>query len=61
MRKIISIPFSIVGSLIFKVAELIRGEKITYRAEEVLKILEVKAECTKCGHKGTAFHRETTS
>ena len=56
IREILALPFLIIGLAGFKLAELIAGEKMTYRAGEVLDILDVNAICTQCGHTGKAFH-----
>lgn len=58
LRMFLASPFLFLGIAGYRLAEVIVGEKFTYRAGEVLNIMEQTAECTKCGHKGTVFYKK---
>ena len=55
MRKTVSYLLTIPACILFYLAEVIRGEKICWRADEVINAW-LKAQpsnrCTKCGHTG---------
>jgi hypothetical protein len=36
LRTFLSLPFAVLGAAFFVVAEVIRGEKMTYRKKEVI-------------------------
>lgn len=56
IKFIVSIPFIVIGILVFRIYEIINSEKITYRGDEVVEktIINLKkiAKCSNCGHKG---------
>jgi hypothetical protein len=55
MKRIISYIFTVPACVLFLIAELVRGEKITWRAEETINHWlagKPNNRCTKCGHKG---------
>ena len=49
-KKIISYIFTIPASTLFYIAEVVRGEKITWRYKEAIN--STKFKCKKCGHSG---------
>lgn len=55
LRKLLSIPFQIIGIMFLLLTELVAGEKIAWRWREVWErvMKSMEAECTKCGHKGS--------
>ena len=54
--RIISYIFTIPACILFYVAEKIRGEKVSWRNEDVLEIFKSKKiTCSKCGHKGKPY------
>jgi len=52
IRHILSLPFVIIGSIVFKLADLISGDKYFYNYDECEKVLITKMVCSKCGHRG---------
>lgn len=58
LRTIASYPFFMFGILGLKFAEWVKGEKYTYRANEVLEIYKTKAICSECGHEGMLRKRK---
>lgn len=48
-RKILALPFQIIGITMFGLVEIISGEKVCWRNKEYNAI--VMAVCSKCGHK----------
>lgn len=58
MRKALSYVLTVPACTLFFLAELVRGEKIAWRAEEIInRWLAGKPpkRCTKCGHTGQLF------
>jgi len=57
IRDILGLPFLFVGFTFFRLAEIIKGAKLTYRAREVQEkmIGEVTAECSQCYHVGSSY------
>lgn len=54
LRKILSLPFSILGAILLMVAEVIDGEVIVYNADALIK----KLRCSNCGHVGNGLIRQ---
>lgn len=50
MRKKLAYIFTVPASLLFLIAEKIRGEKIGWRVREVIG--DKSITCSKCGHRG---------
>jgi len=50
-RAWLAFPFILVASLLFLIGEVLLGDKLCYRAKDVIK--SVKATCTECGHTST--------
>lgn len=53
----IALPFVILGSLVFKLGEMMMGGKLTYRKDDVIATFMecVTVMCTKCGHTKTGI------
>ena len=52
LRIILGAPFVILGSSLLMLAELIWGERLTFRGKEAITIMTKKARCSNCGHVG---------
>lgn len=55
MRNLLAMPTLLLGILLFKISEFIANKKKTYRALDVIEILQPTAKCTECGHEGAVF------
>ncbi len=42
LRTILSLPFAVIGASFFMFAEVVRGEKMTYRKKEVIENFKKK-------------------